>query len=770
MNSTLPFSGVGSARIAFARTVFARTVQLFLAVIICAPGVTAQSIDAFPSLFAVEGEVTTDEAQESIPGVAARNASPGEATFVGGALDEDVNAGVGLSVSSDAAGRSQGLKLTPDQKKTLRQVLRNERGHDVLPRGNGLGRYRHKIIRLSDDIDDVYGFTLGYGPQTGLTSVENRGRGGWLLAVRDTLEALDDVTYSWVGTLYAEGNLEARIGSALLVYSTESGFSGTIRVRADTWTVASIGGGLHVLINVDETKIESSVPSPLMSGARGADMVPSGSPFVVDPYEFVSDFGTALQAEAPIRKAEQETSNLSQPSGTPISILALWTSAAQNSGIDVNARIVESFSQTNAIYAASGLNNTRVVLAHKQLLPGFNETPVTAGANIGSIVTSDVNRFSSNPLVQSLRDQYNADLVVLFTKPDGYVYITGVANQIPFISAQDPSIGFALVDLKYATSDETFAHEVGHLEGAQHHPDNGFEPGRGAPYGRGYKDEWDNCWWIFSWACGNHKYATTMAYSGNGFGKVGHISNPAIIYQGRQTGIVNSFDNARVISYTNYNVAKYRIAPISVTVTQEGEPNGTYIFSASASGGSSGPLTYEWSVSLGEPGNYQYASSATTYTVQFPSGTSYVRLVVYGGPGEVSYTYRTVTYTAPPVPPAICQIKPFLPECQGFDDFLQRGTVVDIAAETTALITDVSVSPNPMSGKGWLAYSVKEPGVVRISVYDVQGREVAVVVNGETAAGVHSAAVAIGDLAPGVYTLRMVAGSSVVNRRMTVVR
>ena len=40
----------------------------------------------------------------------------------------------------------------------------------------------------------------------------------------------------------------------------------------------------------------------------------------------------------------------------------------------------------------------------------------------------------------------------------------------------------------------------------------------------------------------------------------------------------------------------------------------------------------------------------------------------------------------------------------------------------------------------------------------------------EAAAGAHSATVATGDLAPGVYTLRMVVGTSVVNRRMTIVR
>ena len=390
MNPTLPVSGVGSARIAFARTVFARIVQLCLAVVICAPGVAAQSIDAFPSLFAVEGEVTTEDAQETAPGEAARGASPREATFVIGALDEVVNAGVELSVSSDAAGRGQGLKLTRDQKEALRRVLGYAQGHDVHPRGRGLGRHRHKVIRFPDSVDDLYGFALAYGPETGLTSVARRGRGGWLLAVRDTLEALDDVTYSWSGTLYAEGNPEGRIGTILLVYSTESGFSGTIRVRADTWTVAPIGGDLYVLVNADETKLETIALSPSMSG--GASQARSLEfPLVEQANGPTHDFGTALRDETALREAERlATAAQGLPAQATTTVLALWTSAAAASGIDVNTRIFESISQANAIYAASALPDTRVVLAHKELLPGFTETPVSGNSDLRRIVGADI--------------------------------------------------------------------------------------------------------------------------------------------------------------------------------------------------------------------------------------------------------------------------------------------------------------------------------------------------------------------------------------------
>ena len=757
----------------------ALTPAWLIALLACSAGAAAQPSYTLPDLFSVEGEVFSEPSPDAVsrPADVDRERSVRPGTFVGG-FTEDDNAGAVLTVGPpDHAGRGRGVRLTKPQREALRRTLRYSRGHDVGPRGVGQGRHRHKVIRLPESLDELHALQLWYGPETGLTdSPGNRG-GGWMLLARDTLETLDDVTYSWSGTLYAEGNLNARIGSALFVYSAESGFSGTVRVRADTWTLAPLGGGLHVFVDVDEGKIKPIISSPLASGGgAGSTPLREGFLFTDPPSASVHDFGSASSAEADGREVAHlvEASQSAQLT-TDISVLALWTSGAASSGIDVNTRIIESINQANAIYRASALDNTRLVLAHKQLLSGFNETPVpfVPNVNVSDIGKQDLDRLAANATVQSLRDRYSADIVVLFTRPDAYrnPYTGGIllgrVNDIPNLSAFDPNVAFALVNLAEATLDETFAHEVGHLQGGQHHPDNlpngQTDPVKGAPYGRGYKAEWDNCWWIFGWACGNHKFSTTMAYSDDGFGRVGHISNPDVTEQGQPTGVEDSFDNARVIDFSDYHIARYRVAPLTASIRLSGT-NGYYTLTAVTTGGSSSTNRYEWAISEGTPGNYTVVSTQYSFTRQFALGTTYVRLRVWGGPGESATAYRTVTYETTP----ICEIKPFLPEC---DDVLNlESSGPELAASVAALETSLGVYPNPVAESGTVRYELAEGGPVRISVYDVQGREVAVVVDGTVEPGSYSAAVPVGSLAAGVYAVRMSAGSDVLTRRLTVVR
>ena len=78
--------------------------------------------------------------------------------------------------------------------------------------------------------------------------------------------------------------------------------------------------------------------------------------------------------------------------------------------------------------------------------------------------------------------------------------------------------------------------------------------------------------------------------------------------------------------------------------------------------------------------------------------------------------------------------------------------------------------PNPSAGTARVVYSLPEAGVVRLSVVDMRGREVATLVNGARAAGWHEAQVDAGSLATGVYGVRLTAGSDVATQRLVVVR
>ncbi len=71
-------------------------------------------------------------------------------------------------------------------------------------------------------------------------------------------------------------------------------------------------------------------------------------------------------------------------------------------------------------------------------------------------------------------------------------------------------------------------------------------------------------------------------------------------------------------------------------------------------------------------------------------------------------------------------------------------------------VLSVSVSPNPASGRGTVLVSVSQPATrVAATVYDVLGRQVAVLHDGPLAAGTHPLAFDASALAPGLYVVRV---------------
>ncbi len=91
----------------------------------------------------------------------------------------------------------------------------------------------------------------------------------------------------------------------------------------------------------------------------------------------------------------------------------------------------------------------------------------------------------------------------------------------------------------------------------------------------------------------------------------------------------------------------------------------------------------------------------------------------------------------------------------------------DEPAGTTALHAP---SPNPARASAHLAFALAEAGDVRLAVYDVLGREVAVAHEGLLAAGDHDATVETARLAPGLYVVRLQSAGWSLTRTLTVVR
>ncbi len=78
--------------------------------------------------------------------------------------------------------------------------------------------------------------------------------------------------------------------------------------------------------------------------------------------------------------------------------------------------------------------------------------------------------------------------------------------------------------------------------------------------------------------------------------------------------------------------------------------------------------------------------------------------------------------------------------------------------------------PNPFRSATEISLAVPTASEVRVAVYDVLGRRVAVLLSGEVEAGTHTVRFDGADVPSGVYLVRAEAGSSVATQRVTLVR
>ena len=94
-------------------------------------------------------------------------------------------------------------------------------------------------------------------------------------------------------------------------------------------------------------------------------------------------------------------------------------------------------------------------------------------------------------------------------------------------------------------------------------------------------------------------------------------------------------------------------------------------------------------------------------------------------------------------------------------------------AEQRRLVMDqniLNVTPNPLSGRGRLNYSLDRPADLRVQVYDRTGRVVRTLFDGRSAAGRQSFGFDAAGMVPGVYFVRADADGSVLTVPVTVVK
>lgn len=98
------------------------------------------------------------------------------------------------------------------------------------------------------------------------------------------------------------------------------------------------------------------------------------------------------------------------------------------------------------------------------------------------------------------------------------------------------------------------------------------------------------------------------------------------------------------------------------------------------------------------------------------------------------------------------------------------GETVGTGDETPDAFAFSEPMPNPSSGRVSFALRLPAAARVRLAVYDVLGREAALVADSEMPAGVHALSLDGARLAAGTYVVRLTAGANVETRRLTLAR
>src|SRR6185436_3822823 len=101
------------------------------------------------------------------------------------------------------------------------------------------------------------------------------------------------------------------------------------------------------------------------------------------------------------------------------------------------------------------------------------------------------------------------------------------------------------------------------------------------------------------------------------------------------------------------------------------------------------------------------------------------------------------------------------------------GPATPATDEQPASLWFAAPRPSPATGNTTLRFSVPQASDVQLSVYDLMGREVAELMNGRAAAGIHTVGWDLRDgmgqpVSRGIYFLRLRVNGSVLNQRVTV--
>jgi hypothetical protein len=328
-----------------------------------------------------------------------------------------------------------------------------------------------------------------------------------------TKHARTEKGLTWRGAVEETGE------SAVLMWWQDGRVSGVLGYKGRIYTVESMGGDVHAVIEVDPKKLppdhatKADNPAPGDQAARREPPPPAPPAPKVEPI-----------SEADLKALEAKQ--------IVIDVMILYTKKVISRYIrdpqDLTHLAIE---QANETFRNSGIGNVSLRLVHAQAID-YDEEGAEQFAHLYRMVDGD-GVFKD---VRRLRNEKRADLVGLVLEdPTG----CGLSTRV----AADSEDAYFVVHHSCAAITISIAHEVGHILGARH--DRRIDPNNTPfAYGHGHV---------------NPKWRTMMSYQEgcDGCPRIPFWSNPRVRYQGEPTGTLSE-DNARVILEQAERVSNFR--------------------------------------------------------------------------------------------------------------------------------------------------------------------------------------------------------------------
>ncbi len=105
----------------------------------------------------------------------------------------------------------------------------------------------------------------------------------------------------------------------------------------------------------------------------------------------------------------------------------------------------------------------------------------------------------------------------------------------------------------------------------------------------------------------------------------------------------------------------------------------------------------------------------------------------------------------------------------GLESMLENNLIVTSALDVPTVYS-ITNYPNPFNPTTTINYQLPENGFVTIKVYDMLGKEIATLVNGNRTAGYHKVTFDAGRLTSGIYIYTINAGKYTLSKKMLLMK